>query len=760
MTINWAHILLREFNNLLKLSFACPQDLMNAAESAVKFATPNALRAETERHRELFALVNSRLNLNRARLQNFIDQAANLGRYFNYQEKKKLAWFFNGNHFELFNAWSTDNGLDAMLNIAFKPITEEDTIFGLHDLLTTGRVNRSDARDCTLEEKQMLIQRALFGAYVFKAFNDAVMHQFFNEEARMEYHANFFDHLRTHHHNQLHRECALIYYDIDLLAFSHLSYRDISDLVMTGIQESYDRLANHCYFAVRLRDTEIDGTRKWRLFSDIVLFAEKHREVMLKKGYFRPDKIQQVTKAYIGDPLDEQKAKFEIASEGFFFRDCYVLSHANNEGTTDAAYDILLLFEKNERDEDVIPCPSCRSKVVSGNSYSVLGVRSWECRNPICPERSTYDRGNRYSLSSIIRQEAITSELDQIPLEVRRRWRHDVVFGVTDHEIKDMLIRHFSLHSDRVVIAGQEHGLSSYLGREIKYENFGKWKAKKGIRTGFFESPFFRRFALVRPNSHSKVPEIWERVGNKVQIICGDCESGLNTLDAKCFDGAVTSPPYYNAREYSQWPNIYCYLYDMYNAALSVFRSLKPGSLYIFNIFDYFDNENIIAFSALGKRRMILGAYIIYLFEKCGFEIVGNVIWFKGSIEGKRNFNQGNTSPYYQLPFNCWEHCLIFRKPGREGTLPKTQILMQRPVIKMVRGKNTHGHTAPFPPEIPNLLIKTMPEDATVLDPYGGSMTTACCAISHGISATSFELEPRYYDLGRRKVHTALNEQP
>ena len=243
-----------------------------------------------------------------------------------------------------------------------------------------------------------------------------------------------------------------------------------------------------------------------------------------------------------------------------------------------------------------------------------------------------------------------------------------------------------------------------------------------------------------------------------IRIICGDCESGLNAMSAEVFDGAVTSPPYYNAREYSRWPNIYCYLYDMYNAARAVFRALKPGSLYVYNIFDYFDNENNIVFSAMGKKRMILGAYVIFLFERCGFEVAGNVVWFKGDIEGKRNFNQGNESPYYQLPFNCWEHCLIFRKPGEDGLLPSIQILKQRPVFKMVRGKNRHGHTAPVPSEVPEILIKILSSGSEILDLYGGSMTTVCAAIKQGLKATAFELNPAYCDLGKRKVKASMQE--
>ena len=108
-----------------------------------------------------------------------------------------------------------------------------------------------------------------------------------------------------------------------------------------------------------------------------------------------------------------------------------------------------------------------------------------------------------------------------------------------------------------------------------------------------------------------------------------------------------------------------------------------------------------MVFSAMGKKRMILGAYIVRLFEELGFELRGNVVWDKGEIEGKRNFNQGNHSPYYQAPFNCWEHIYVFAKPGGERPPQFPTILKARPVFKMVNGENVLGHSAPFPPEIP-----------------------------------------------------------
>jgi DNA modification methylase len=237
----------------------------------------------------------------------------------------------------------------------------------------------------------------------------------------------------------------------------------------------------------------------------------------------------------------------------------------------------------------------------------------------------------------------------------------------------------------------------------------------------------------------------------ETQVYQGGCFEVLSDMPEASIAGAVTSPPYYNARSYTLWPNIYCYLYDMYNSARQVYRVLKPGSLYVFNIFDYFDNENNVVLSAMGKKRMILGAYTVDLFRRVGFELSGNVVWYKGEIEGKRNFNQGNRSPYYQFPFNCWEHTLVFRKPGPISDMaPFPTILDSKPVIKMVRGENVLGHSAPFPESIPELLLDRMRRGDTILDPYSGSMTTGRAAYRRGMRSISIELHKEYCDLGLR----------
>jgi DNA modification methylase len=196
-----------------------------------------------------------------------------------------------------------------------------------------------------------------------------------------------------------------------------------------------------------------------------------------------------------------------------------------------------------------------------------------------------------------------------------------------------------------------------------------------------------------------------------------------------------------------------------------VYRVLQPGAIYAFNVFDYFDNERIITFSAMGNKRVALSALFVDLFRRIGFKLYGNITWDKGDIEGKRSYNAGNFSPFYQAPFNCWEHVLLFQKPGVEGDPAMTEgvacankVLRIKPVYKIVRGVNVHGHSAPFPIELPASVLQDIPRDSLVLDPFGGSGTTARAALDRGLRAIIVELNPDYCMLAEKliKEHEAM----
>ena len=322
-----------------------------------------------------------------------------------------------------------------------------------------------------------------------------------------------------------------------------------------------------------------------------------------------------------------------------------------------------------------------------------------------------------------------------------------------------MLARHYTFHGDSIVLMNWEKPPRQCAGRKIVSEAIDTSRAKPGRAATFFDSALFHRFLVPKPSvpATRRLHSLSENP--LVQVHHGDAFEVLQAIPSRSVDGAVTSPPYYNAKSYASWPNIYCYLHDMFNIAREVHRVLKDGSVFLFNIFDYFDNENSIVFSAMGKKRMILGAYTVHLFRSAGFQVRGNIIWDKGEIEGKRNFNQGNHSPYYQAPFNCWEHIFIFSKgEPEEAHADYPFVLRLRPVFKMFNGENTLGHSAPYPKEIPELLLDRLDLGNTVLDPFSGSMTTGRAAFAKKFRSISIDCHREYCDLGLNLLETETRQ--
>ena len=285
-------------------------------------------------------------------------------------------------------------------------------------------------------------------------------------------------------------------------------------------------------------------------------------------------------------------------------------------------------------------------------------------------------------------------------------------------------------------------------------------------------------------------------IGNKnsnVKIVWGHCLDMMKGMKSESIHLMVTSPPYYNAREYSHWKNLSEYLEDMRLIIREAYRVIDNHRVFVFNVGDIFDNDNISTTSTWGKRRIPLGAYFTKMFEEEGWTFVDDFIWDKGEVQSERHKNGNKPYPFYQYPMNCYEHILIFHKHrddktkypcpvcgclkvngnamseiglrsweckndecferskanrGKRFSLKtimtqgnqtqeheiekefitkwRRDIIKINPVIKInCKGENILGHTAPFPPEIPEFAIKMFSYPGEyVLDPFGGSFTS------------------------------------
>lgn len=736
--------LLADFKEILEIEWSIPLEYREEVEKLITSIGVDTLVPYNIRKKGIYEAICKKHDLNRDAITRFIDLSASYKIYFNYHQKELIKSFYN--------SWNRE-GFLKFVHTVTSTIKQFEKLSNCFDPVSYSYVTAFFKNGIANHNKPNEIIESIWASYICRSFPIDKIHNFFNQSSQLndDYISDYNTFLRSNYPDRYERDLGLSILKIDQNLFNLFADRiEFFDYLFSFINDRYHKISNHCYFSILIEPIKDQDTNiEWEVFSNIVLYCEKFIEEKLVTGYFHPEKIAEETKIHIQD-LDETKAAFEVANGGFTYKDCLIVAQGGSKHveTQDNNYNLLLLFEKSNRDERPIPCPACRSLNVRGNSYPTLGVKSWECNNILCFEKSKFNRGKRYALASLIKQEAIDNDNNAISGKTIKEFRLDVTNRKTEDEILEFLITHYSLYNDTVEIVNMQTPNSKLFNRSILLNDFTA-SDNTGLYDAFFDGAFFKRFNLYNESTTiSKIENISQFENH--QIYHGDSFWVLKQLEANSIDGAVTSPPYYNARSYSQWPNIYCYLYDMMNNAREVFRTLKPGAAYLYNIFDYFDNERNVVFSAMGKKRMILGSYIIYLFRSIGFELIDNIVWYKGHIQGNRSHNQGNLSPYYQAPLNCYEHIFYFRKPGNEvSSISYPKILKAHPVVKMINGKNILGHTAPFPPQIPQLLTSQLPIGSTILDPYAGSFTTARQCQRDGQKSISIELNEEYCKLGQ-----------
>jgi len=170
------------------------------------------------------------------------------------------------------------------------------------------------------------------------------------------------------------------------------------------------------------------------------------------------------------------------------------------------------------------------------------------------------------------------------------------------------------------------------------------------------------------PNYNKKLFNFIKKDNKNIKIIWGDCYENLKELPSESVHLMVILSNYYNAREYSQYGNLNNYLEDMRKIIRECYRVLDNHHVFVFNVGDIFDNDNLVSKSVWADRRLPLGAYFIKIFEEEGFTYVDDFMWDKGEVQSERYKNGSTPYPFYQYPMNCYEHILIFHKHRLDNT--------------------------------------------------------------------------------------------
>ena len=261
------------------------------------------------------------------------------------------------------------------------------------------------------------------------------------------------------------------------------------------------------------------------------------------------------------------------------------------------------------------------------------------------------------------------------------------------------------------------------------------------------------------------------------EILTGDCRKSLKKLSDKSVDCCITSPPYFGLRDYGVEGQLGLeeraplFIDSLIETFKEVFRVLKDEGVLFVNIGDSFSSYKDGKLSPHSSNKSNQGGMPKSgvphrnqeLLEKDGFknkELMGipwrfafamrdsgwllrqEIIW------AKPNYTPECVRDRF---VKSHEHIFMFTKKdqywfdGDAVRVPsQTGDDKLRPDVWTIEVSRYRGdHCATFPPElIEPCVLAGCPKGGVVLDPFGGTGTTAAVSLVHGRNSIICELNP------------------
>jgi len=245
------------------------------------------------------------------------------------------------------------------------------------------------------------------------------------------------------------------------------------------------------------------------------------------------------------------------------------------------------------------------------------------------------------------------------------------------------------------------------------------------------------------------------------RLVNGDARD-LSFLADESVHLAVTSPPYWNLKEYNRCPGQIGHMddYEEFLGELDkvwreVYRLLVPGGRLVCVVGDV-----CVSRRSFGRHMVFpLHSDICVLCRKIGFDNLNPIIWHKIA---NATLEVENGSKFLGKPYepnaivkNDIEFILMQRKPGgyrkptprqRESSrIDKEDFHLWFRQIWMLGGASARHHPAPFPLSLATRLVRMFSFTGdTVLDPFCGTGTTMVAAMQSGRNSIGVEIDAAY----------------
>ena len=255
---------------------------------------------------------------------------------------------------------------------------------------------------------------------------------------------------------------------------------------------------------------------------------------------------------------------------------------------------------------------------------------------------------------------------------------------------------------------------------------------------------------------------------NVVSILKGDSAQSLSTLPDKCFNVAITSPPYYWVRDYGydgqlgHEETVDVYIEQLMKVFDEVKRTLHPEGVFFLNIGDTFYSGNGQPHGSDPKcssrnflrskvrpvdvsgwdipRKSLIGVpwKVAFAMQARGWTLRSSIIW--------NRCNAFVEPTARDRPHRQYEFVFMFSK-SRFYSFDRSKLIEEDVWNIPIERNRSAKHNAAFPSELVRRCIEVgSPPDGHVLDPFVGSGTTIFSALEHHRNVVGIDMSNEYLD--------------
>ncbi len=240
-------------------------------------------------------------------------------------------------------------------------------------------------------------------------------------------------------------------------------------------------------------------------------------------------------------------------------------------------------------------------------------------------------------------------------------------------------------------------------------------------------------------------------------ILEGDNRTTLKSLPDQSIQLIFTSPPYYNAREYTNYNSYSEYLNQMYETFLESYRILEDGRFIIINVSPVITKRPGREFTS---RRYPIHLDFHQKLTEAGFTFIDEIIWIKpeASVRNRNGGIQQTRRPLMYKPNTITESILVYRKDvgflldenikmyGTEDVISDS-FTIESSNCWYIHPKSSKDHPAIFPDDLCEKILEYYSfKDDIVLDPFAGSGTFGRVALEKNRIPVLCENNQEYID--------------